>query len=243
MSTAFTKRLRFWTSCFRGIGEQVIVALWALVQLLTFIRDEFFPKYSHPLVSILPQWSWQTWVITWLAILLAIVLEGAYKNAGKACRDYETLKHRLDQVQTPRLTVEYRDQDTRYRVPEQGREMVYISVHNWTSQTINNIKVMCNGAIPIKAGRVTLMRPSGTGEAPIILSPGESRFIRFAVLVPGREVQLALGSTEPMPRAITGSEFLIKVLATANDMPATRGKMRIQEQGETYLISYEPDVP
>jgi hypothetical protein len=53
---------------------------YAALGLATWIRDEFFPAHRDDiLLKWLPSWSYETWIITGLIVLVLVILNGSYR--------------------------------------------------------------------------------------------------------------------------------------------------------------------
>jgi hypothetical protein len=85
MRRQIIKRLRAWKEIFWGKAFLIGGTLWAILGAWDLFKSEILPeKYqSWTLVAKTPHLSLSTWVIVLLAILLAVLLEGAHAAIQK----------------------------------------------------------------------------------------------------------------------------------------------------------------
>ncbi len=76
------KRAAVWREVLWSPLVGVVGAVFAVLSGWAFLRDEFLPERYHakwPVLLLLPHWSWRTWAICGLAVLILFVLEGCYR--------------------------------------------------------------------------------------------------------------------------------------------------------------------
>jgi hypothetical protein len=75
-------RLRVWKEVVWRPWFAVVTSLYFVAQLYQWLKGEFVPPDVQErlrLPKILP-WSWWVWLIVWVLVGLAVVLEGAYRS-------------------------------------------------------------------------------------------------------------------------------------------------------------------
>ncbi len=79
-------RLLYWQVIVRPSWRWLVAMPFVLLGLAALVRDGFLSSESQAklrtqdMLALLPEWSWKWWIIIFLAIVLAFVLEAAYQH-------------------------------------------------------------------------------------------------------------------------------------------------------------------
>ncbi len=183
-------RIKFWKIAFGGIGGKVIISIWLSLQVLSFIRTEFFPEYDakYPLIALIPQLPLSAWIITLLLMVLGVFLEGGYHLYLQQETENERLQCMLTNLQTPALSLDFLSDDTRYIAREGGergvrKTVALVSVTNPSAETIEEIEVSCEDFIPVEFGQDNLPLALSGATHLFTLHPGQREFIKAVALV------------------------------------------------------------
>jgi hypothetical protein len=80
---SLARRLRFWKEALWSPVTKLAYLIMATLWLLESIRDELLPSWYQEkfrLLNLIPRWQWRTRLILILALLLAALLEGSYRE-------------------------------------------------------------------------------------------------------------------------------------------------------------------
>lgn len=108
-----SKRISSWKEIIWGKAMKVGLALYSFVGFFDLMKSEFLPeKYqSWTIVKLIPLWSWKTWLILLLLLLVGILLEGAHAAIDKRDREHNAtklqladLKSELERLSKPRFS-------------------------------------------------------------------------------------------------------------------------------------------
>ncbi|MGB4067709.1 MAG: hypothetical protein E8D49_07805 [Nitrospira sp.] len=248
-------RLQFWKAALWGFGVKILIPIWGILQVLSFIRGEFFPRYNeqYPIIAIIPQLPWWGWVIAWLTIFLVVFLEGGYRIYIAKQGEAEELRLRLAAIQTPTLVLEYREGDNRYLTPMPGdsgirKSFALVSVYNPSLETIEEVEISCEDVIPTESADENLPLGVIGDRQPFTLHPGQREFKRMVAHVlddtvrPGIfEVLLRspVKLSDSQTGRLMGRVFLMKVRARARNTPEVRFMLRFGLRNGIFFANRE----
>ena len=235
-------RLQYWKAALWGFGVKILIPVWGTLQVLSFLKGEFFPQYNeqYPIIALIPQLSWWGWVIAWLTILLVVFLEGSYRIYIAKQEEADQLRLRLETTQTPTLVLEFKEGDNRYLTLKPGgsgirKSFALVSVYNPSLETIEDVEISCEDVIPTESADENLpLRVIGDRQS-FALHPGQREFKRTVAHVlddtarPGIfEVLLRspVNISNSQTGFLSGRVFLMKVRARGRNTPEVRFMLR-----------------
>ena len=111
MSRPIKDRLRSWKEIFWNKAVWITLTVYSLIGLFDLLKAEFLPdKYqSWTVVKLLPSWSWRTWLVVLLMLVIGILLEGAHAALKRRDASITVEKRELE-----KLKEEVRQERDRY---------------------------------------------------------------------------------------------------------------------------------
>jgi hypothetical protein len=117
MSRPIKDRLRSWKEIFWNKAVWITLTVYSLIGLFDLLKAEFLPdKYqSWTVVKLLPSWSWRTWLVVLLMLVIGILLEGAHAALKRRDASITVEKRELE-----KLKEEVRQERDRYSPKLEG---------------------------------------------------------------------------------------------------------------------------
>jgi hypothetical protein len=128
-------RLRVWKEIFWKPWLGLVALVFSLVQIWQAIRAELRPDLQDLLriFNLLPDLSWQTWLIGWLLIFLLVALEGSYRAIALRDRSMGRAVRRLTTLRETAIV----DLFNRPVTKEQELETLRYDIEKWTNDTLD----------------------------------------------------------------------------------------------------------
>ena len=129
-------RWRFWKAAVWQPLGKIVTALYGLLGLALTLR-ELLPEDTqsklnlHRILSALPDWSWQIWVLVFLIPAVIIALEGAYRVYRKQVSD---LQDQINKItgDLPNLEVQIDDALVTSMTPNGAKCFIKLTLRNLT---------------------------------------------------------------------------------------------------------------
>jgi hypothetical protein len=105
---SFRDRFPYWKELFRRNPVTVATtSLYGTLAAFSLLKTEFLPdRWQHKqLIAFIPTWTWRTWLIGCLVLIIGGLLEGSYQAAKRRDQQIESLR-RLQKASMPDFRVE-----------------------------------------------------------------------------------------------------------------------------------------
>lgn len=241
-------RLAHWRSILTGLTWRALFGVpFAVLSLLALIRDEFASSEWRErlrMPSLLPDFTWQTWLIFALIVLLFVILESSYREHAAEMRIADDLKHRLEELDLAAAPVlafaPSLSPAERFPRPLDDARLHRIAIQN-TSETraLHNVEVTIS-FIPSDGSSRTAPRPvkDSDGQSAWDLNPGGAKQIDLLATKPDKRpprVYFAPYGLNLSPRSANDGSCDVFLEATCRETRKVQGQFRLTLTGDGQL--------